>query len=121
MTDWLQTALTVLSLLIAAVTVGYVVLDRLTDRWLLALVALLFAGTLVQLVTGVVNLARTDTDVSGPAFVAYLLGLVAVPPIATVWALGERSRSGTAVFIVAGLLVPAMLLRLDQIWTQAGV
>jgi hypothetical protein len=36
-----------------------------------------------------------------------------------VWALGERSRAGTAVLVVAGIVVPVLVLRLDQIWTAA--
>ncbi len=121
MTDWLQIALTALSLLVALVAVGYVVLDRVTDRWLLAPVAVLFAGTIWQLVSGVANLIGTERDVAGLEFVGYLIGLVLIPPAATFWALGERSRSGTAVLIVAGLLIPFMLIRLDTIWTGTGV
>ena len=116
MSPWLQTALSVLGLVVAAVALVYVVLDRLMDRLLLALVALLGLGCLVQLVTGVVNLARTDADVSGALFVGYLLGLVVISPLAVLWARGEPSRSGTTVLIVAGLLVPVMLLRLHSIW-----
>ncbi|MGD9959923.1 hypothetical protein [Nocardioides sp.] len=117
MTDWLQIALTVLALAVALMALGYVVLDRVADRWLLAPVALLAVGTVWQLVSGVLKLIATDRDVSGPTFVGYLIGLVLVPPLATIWALGERSRSGTAVLIVAGLLVPFLLLRLDTIWS----
>lgn len=116
-TDWLQIALTVLALAVALMALGYVVLDRVADRWLLAPVALLAVGTVWQLVSGVLKLIATDRDVSGPTFVGYLIGLVLVPPLATIWALGERSRSGTAVLIVAGLLVPFLLLRLDTIWS----
>lgn len=121
MIDWLQTALTVLSLLVALLALVYVVLDRVTDRWLLAVVGVLAAGTMLQLVLGIVELTRTDADVSAVTFVGYLVGLVLIAPLATFWALGERSRAGTAVLIVAGLLVPVMLLRLDQIWTASGV
>ncbi|CUR54996.1 conserved membrane hypothetical protein [metagenome] len=120
-TAWLQIALTALSLLVALQALVYVVLDRVTDRWLLAPVAVLFAGTLVQLVSGVVKLVGTERDVAGLEFVGYLVGLVLILPAATFWALGERSRGGTAVLIVAGLLVPFMLIRLDTIWTGSGV
>jgi len=120
-TDWLQTALIITSLAIAALAAIYVLFNRETDGWLLAPVALLAVLTLIQLVTGVIKLARTDQDVSGPTFVGYLIGLVLIPPAATIWALGERSRAGTSVLIVAGLLVPFMLLRLGQVWTAAGV
>jgi hypothetical protein len=120
-TDWLQTALTAWSLLIALVALVYVVLNRATDTFLLGPVAVLFLGCLVQLVTGVVNLARHGDGVSGALFVGYLVGLVLIPPAATIWALGEQSRSGTAVLLVMGLLVPVMLIRLHTIWTAPGV
>ena len=75
MTGWLQTALTVLSLLVALLGLLYVVRDRQADRTLLAAIGVLGVGTLVQLVYGVVALARTDEDVHGVVFVLYLLGL----------------------------------------------
>ena len=38
----------------------------------------------------------------------------------TLWALAEPTRSGTAVLVLATLLVPFLILRLDQIWTAGG-
>ncbi len=121
MTPWLQTALTAFSLVVALLAIVYVVRDRPIDRLLLAAMAVLWLGCLLQLVTGVVNLAGTDEDVSGVLFVAYLVGLVAVPPLAVAWARGEPSRAGTGVLVLAGLLVPFLLLRLHTIWIVPGV
>jgi hypothetical protein len=115
-TGWLQTALTVLSLLVALLAIWYVVRDRAPDRLLLAALAVLGVGCLVQLVVGLVLLPGADEDVRGVVFVLYLLGLVAVPPIAAWWTRGEPSRAGTGVVVVAALLVPFLLLRLDTIW-----
>ncbi len=116
MTGWLQTALTVLSLAVALLALGYVVRDRTADRVLVAAVGVLWVGTVVQLVYGLVALAGTDRDVRGVVFVLYLLGLVATPPAAAWWARGEPSRAGSGVVVVAGLLVPFLLLRLDTLW-----
>jgi hypothetical protein len=116
-TDWIQAALSVLSLLLALMALVYVVLDRVADRWLVGAAGVVLLGTLVALVDGVIVLIGTDREVSAATFVGYLIGLVLIPPAATLWALGERSRGGTAVLIVAGLLIPFMLLRLDMIWT----
>ena len=116
MTGWLQTALTVLSLAVALLALVYVVRDRRADRTLVAAIAVLWAGTLVQLGYGIVALAGTDRDVNGAVFVLYLLGLVATPPVAAWWARGEPSRAGPGVVVVAGLLVSFLLLRLDTIW-----
>lgn len=119
MLDPLTWTLAALSLLLAAAAGVYVARDRLTDRWLLVPAALLQLGLVVQLVVGVVQLAGTDRDVSGPSFVGYLLGLLLVVPAAAFWARGEPSRAGTAVWVVAGLLVPFLLLRLDVVWAGA--
>lgn len=116
---WLQLSLGGLALLIGVVALVYVVLDRAIDTALLGLVGLLAIGALIQLVVGVTLLVGTDREVAAASFVGYLVGLVAVPPLAAFWALGERSRAGTAVLIVLGLLVPVLLLRLDQIWTAS--
>ena len=45
------------------------------------------------------------------------MGTLLFVPVAAVWALGERSRAGTAGLIVLGLVVPVLILRLEQIWT----
>ena len=116
MTAWLQISLSVLSLLVALLAIWYVVRNRAPDRLLLAAVGVLGLGCLVQLVVGLVLLAGTDRDLNGVVFVLYLLGLFAVPPLAGWWARGEPSRAGTGVVVVAGLLVPVLLLRLDVLW-----
>ncbi len=122
MNDALQTALIVLSLLLVAAAVVYVALDRPTDRLLLGGLALLELGLLVQAVIGIVQLARDESPgVNGPVFVGYLLGTLLFVPAAAWWSLGERSRAGTAALIVVGLVVPVLILRLQQIWTAPSV
>ena len=120
MTDWLQISLSVLSLTVALLAIAYVTRDRSPDRTLLIAVGVLGLGCLVQLVVGLALLPGADDrgdDVNKVVFVLYLLGLVAVPPVAAWWARGEPSRAGTGVVVVAGLLVPFLLLRLDTIWS----
>jgi hypothetical protein len=115
-TDWLQYSLSVLSLLVALLGIAYVARNRAPDRLLLGAVGVLGIGCLVQLVVGLMLLPGADEDVNGVVFVLYLLGLAAVPPLAAWWARGEPSRAGTGVVVVAGLLVPFLLLRLDTLW-----
>lgn len=104
------------SLLLAALATLYVVLDRPTDRLLLAGFALLEIGLLVQLVLGAVTLAGTSRDVNGAVLVGYLIGTLLFVPAGVVWALGERSRAGTAALVIVGLVVPVLVLRVGQIW-----
>lgn len=112
-------ALAGLSLALAAVATVYVAGDRLTDRWLLGLAGLLELGLVAQLVVGLAAVlgGPAGADVSVPTFLGYLVGLVVIPPASAFWALGEPSRAGTAVWVVAGLVVPFLLLRLDAIWS----
>lgn len=120
MVEPLQTGLTLLSLLLAALALVQVVMDRPTGAVLLGLLGLLTAGLLVLCVVGIVQVVREDPAISTATFVAYLVGLVVLVPIGALWALSERSRSGTAVLIVLGLVVPVMLLRVEQIWMAGG-
>jgi hypothetical protein len=115
--DGLQVAVTVVAVAVALLALWYVVRNRRADRTLFAAVGVLWVATVVQLVYGVVALAGTDRDVRGVVFVLYLLGLVATPPIAAWWAAGEPSRAGSGVVVVAALLVPFLLLRLDTLWS----
>jgi hypothetical protein len=46
--------------------------------------------------------------------------VVVLIPAGVVWSSGERSRGGTAVLLVAVLLVPFMFVRLADIWASGG-
>lgn len=104
------------SLLLAAVATLYVLLDRPTGPVLLGGFTLLELGLVVQLVLGVVALTGTEREVNGAVLVGYLIGTLLFVPAAVVWALGERSRAGTAALIIVGLVVPVLVLRIGQIW-----
>jgi hypothetical protein len=114
--DVLQLAVTAIALAVAALALAYVVRNRRADNVLIGAIAVLWLGTLVQLVYGVVQLPEADDDVHDVVFVLYLLGLAAVPPAAAWWARGEPSRAGSGVVVVAGLLIPVLLIRLDTLW-----
>ncbi|MEO6510292.1 MAG: hypothetical protein ABIO16_04815 [Nocardioides sp.] len=117
MDDTLRVVLTALSLLVALVALVYVVRDRSADPFLIGLVAVLWLGTIAQLVYGIAQLPDAEDDVNKVVFVLYLLGLVATPPAAGLWARGEPGRAGNGVVVVAALLVPFLLLRLDTLWS----
>jgi len=44
------------------------------------------------------------------------VGALLVLPIGFVWSAGERTRSGTAVLLIAVLVVPFLSLRLHDLW-----
>ncbi|WP_245572611.1 hypothetical protein [Actinokineospora enzanensis] len=83
----------------------------------LGLLVLVELGLLGQAVIGFVQLASTDRDVSGLSFGGYLLGALLILPVAVFWSFAERTRWGTAVLVIGALVVPVMIVRLNQIWT----
>jgi hypothetical protein len=54
--------------------------------------------------------------VNTAAYLGYLVGALLVLPIGFVWSAGERTRSGTAVLLVAVALLPFLSLRLHDLW-----
>jgi hypothetical protein len=116
--DPLQTILIVAALVLALVTGLYVALDRSPDRVLVALLAILELGLVVQAVVGIAQLVGGSGD-PGVTFVGYLLAVLVVLPLGLLWSLGERSRGATAVLIVALVTVAFLVLRLVQIHAAA--
>ncbi|WP_109505583.1 hypothetical protein [Nocardioides speluncae] len=120
MLEPLSITLTIAALALAAVVVGYVVIDRRPDRTLLAALTLLEAGLVAQCGIGIWQLVGDSVEVSAVTFVGYLIGALVVVPLTAVWAVGEPTRSGTAVLVVGLLVVPVLVLRLEQIWDAGG-
>ncbi len=112
----LATGLIIGALVVAAWCVGMVLLNKPVNDPTLGLLALLEIGLLVQAVIGIVKLAGTDRDVSGVTFVGYLVASLVILPLATFWSLAERSRWGTTVVIIGCLVIPVLIVRLNQIW-----
>lgn len=117
--DGIQLAVVAVSLVLAVVVVAYVALDRRPDRVLVGALGLLEVLLVALLVAGVVRVAGDDGSVATWEYVGYLVGILLPVPVGTWWAKGEPTRSGTAVLLVALLVVPFLVLRLQQIW-EAG-
>lgn len=105
----------------AAVWAGYYTArDRAFDNPLFYGLATLEVLLLGQLVAGLIALGASDRDVEAATFVGYLLTSVLILPIAVVWAVAEKSRWGTAVLVLAGLTIAALMLRSHQVWTASS-
>ncbi len=115
MIEPLQTILIVASLLLAALAVVYVALDRSPDTVLVGLAGLLEVGFVVQAVVGVAQVVGDDDVASPGTFVGYLLAALIVLPVGVLWSLAERSRGATAVLIVAALTAAFLVVRVAQL------
>src|SRR2546429_4469252 len=110
----LATGLIIAALVVAAWCLVLVIRNRTVNDPALGLLALLELALLTQAVLGIIKLINTDRHVSGVTFVGYLIGSLLILPIAAFWSLAERTRWGTAVLVVACLVIPAMIARMNQ-------
>ncbi|MDX6309711.1 MAG: hypothetical protein QOI06_2757 [Nocardioidaceae bacterium] len=92
-------------------------LDRLPGDSVYAALGLIEIGLVVQLVVGLVMVFGGHDGVNVAAYVGYLVGALLILPVAVLWSLGERTRAGTGVLLVGVIVIPALCLRLHDLWT----
>ena len=113
----LQLVLTAVALVLALCLVVLIALDREPNDWVYGALALLEAGLVAQLVIGLLRLGGEHDGVNVAAYVGYLVGSLLILPVAFLWSVGERTRAGTGVLLVAVVVVPVLFLRLHELWS----
>ena len=103
------------ALLLAAWAFGLVLANRPPGAPLLAGGAVLEALLTGFLIGGIVQMIGSHREFARAEFVIYLLACVAMPAAAG-WGWGERGRAGTAVLAVGFLIMPVMVIRVQQVW-----
>ncbi len=93
-----------------------IAVDRPPNDPVYAALGLIEVGIVVQLVLGLVMVFGDHDGVNVAAYVGYLLGALFILPVAVLWSLGERTRAGTGVLLVGVLVIPALCLRLHDLW-----
>ncbi|QQM44608.1 hypothetical protein [Streptomyces liliifuscus] len=91
--------------------------DQPTKDWHFIGMAVVTLLTLVQLVVGIVQLARGEKPEQGTTiFVAYLVGSFACIPAAGFMSLAERTRWGSITVAAGGVVLAVLQVRLYDIW-----
>ncbi len=117
MLDALTLATGVAALLLAAWCGWAAYRDQSTKDWHFIGMAVVTLLATVQLVVGIVQLARGEKAEQGTAiFVAYLLGAFAAIPAAGFMSLAERTRWGSATVAAGGVVLAVLEVRLYDIW-----
>ena len=116
----LQPVVTVVSLLLALVTGVLAVMNRKLPRWVLALVVLLEVAVVALAVQCAVAWIGGTAPAQPVVFLAYLVVVLAAPLGTWFWAQGEPSRWGPGVVCVAALVLPVLVVRLQQVWMTLG-
>jgi hypothetical protein len=114
------TAIIVVSLLLFAWALVLAIVDRPPGVALLVGAGVLEAMLIGFLVGGVVQMATSDHDLARAEFVGYLVACAAVVPAAAWWVRDERSRAAAGVLCVVFLVLPVLVVRVQQVWAGTG-
>ncbi|MET7680835.1 hypothetical protein [Streptomyces sp. NPDC005423] len=117
MVDALTLVTGVAALLLAAWCGWAAYRDQPTKDWHFIAMAVVTLLATVQLVIGIVELARGEKAEQGTTiFVAYLLGAFACVPAAGFMSLAERTRWGSVTAAAGGIVLAVLEVRLYDIW-----
>ncbi len=117
MLDVLTLVTGVAALLLAAWCGWAAYRDQPTKDWHFIGMAVVSVLALIQLIAGIVLLARGEEPEQGTTiFVAYLLGAFACVPAAGFMSLAERTRWGSVTVAAGGVVLAVLEVRLYDIW-----
>lgn len=119
MTGFFSTATIIAGLAIAAWAAVLLVLNRPVGRALQYGVLVLTGMFVVLAVGGIVQMFGTEREFARAEFVGYLLLSPLIPLGAWWWSKNDKSRAGSGVVLVIGLVMPVLVVRIQQVW--AGV
>jgi hypothetical protein len=116
----LGTAVAVAGLLLAAWSLVPVIRNRPPDRthW----IALFLVQDLViaETVVAIVHLASGAHPREYVTFIGYLVALFVLLPLAMLLARLEPTRWGALIVLIAALVVPVLVLRVNQLWSGSA-
>ena len=110
------TTIIVAGLALAAYALLMTALNRRMGIGLLAALGVLEILLLVLVGLIVAKLVGGGRPASLATLIGYLIAMPLVPVAAGFWGLLERSRWGSAVVAVAGLVAAVLIVRLHEIW-----
>jgi hypothetical protein len=116
----LSVATIIVALLLAAWFLVRAALNRAPSRFDLLATALLGVLVAVLVVTAVVGLFDGSRPTETATFAGYLITTIAFAPVALVLARMEPTRWGNLILGVACLVLPVLVLRLQQIASVTG-
>jgi hypothetical protein len=116
----LSVATIVVALLLAAWCLLLAALDRAPSRFDLAAVAVLGVLVTVLVVVAVAGLFDGTRPAETSTFAGYLVTTIAFAPVAIYLARLEPTRWGNLILGVACLVLPVLVLRLQQIASVTG-
>jgi hypothetical protein len=121
MNSALSAATIILSLVLAGWGLVATLRNRAPDLFHLIGLAVVEAAIIALAVAAIVSVAGGDRPAEPGTFWGYVVTILCLPPIAAVLARMEPTRWGSVIVTVICLVVPVLVLRLQQTWEVAGV
>jgi hypothetical protein len=116
MVDQLATAVIVGALLMAGWSLLTAIRDRAIGFAHLVGFAVVEVVVLAQIVVAVARMVGGERPAELATFIGYLFAALAVLPAGAALALMERTRWGSVTAAVAALVLPILVVRLQQVW-----
>jgi hypothetical protein len=116
----LGTAVIVAALLLAVWSAVPAVRDRTLGPSHWAGLGIVQALVAAEVVTGIVHLIQGVHPHEYVTFIGYLVAIFLILPLGGLLARLEPTRWGALIATVAALVVPVLVVRLNQLWTGVG-
>lgn len=120
MTGLFATLTILVSLAVALWALVHIIINRPMSRGLHAsqlVIAVLFV---VLAVGGIAQMISTQPNIPRAEFVGYLLLSPIIPIGSWWWTRGDDTRIGSAIVFVVGLVMPILVIRIQQVWANVG-
>lgn len=120
MNDTLGVVVIVAALAAAAWCLIAAARNRPPDVSHIAAVAVVELAALVLVVVAIVAMIGGERPGEPGTFVGYLITFLGLPPVAVYLARLEPTRWGSVIMTVACLVMPVLVVRLQQLWEATG-
>ena len=121
MTGFFPSATIIASLIMAAWAFVYVLIARPMSRWLHSSQLVIAAMFAILAVIGIAQMIGADRDFARVEFIGYLVLSPLIPIGSWWWTRGDTTRIGSAIVMIVGLVMPVLVLRIQQVWEGAPV
>lgn len=120
MTGAFANATIAVALVIAGWALVHLVIGRPMSRALHMSQLVLAAMFIVLAIGGIWQMVGTDREFPRMEFVGYVVLSPLIPIGSWWWTQGDRTRIGSAIVMVVGLVMPVLVVRIQQVWAGLG-
>lgn len=114
--QFLGTAVVVAALLLAGWCLVPALRDRTVGRSHWVALGAVQALVVAEVIAAIVHLVRGEHPRETVTFLGYLVAFLAILPVAAILARLEPTRWGAVILTVAALVLPVLILRINQLW-----